>query len=146
LNVHPDGTITQSTFKNVLDNERDELGVPRANLDWRLNALDKRSIRELQKIIGEEVGRSEIGRIRLKEWLQDESAINKDWTLPLEWLAQHGHNAQCKQPKKRSSRCKLQGFRTFKFIHSGFFMFPDIGGGQSDHSLYLHSPTGSPAT
>jgi choline dehydrogenase-like flavoprotein len=66
----------------LLDKEKDELGVPRANLDWRLSAIDKRGIRLLQEIIGEEVGRSEIGRIRLKEWLRDESN-NSDWTPAL---------------------------------------------------------------
>jgi len=66
----------------VLDSDRDELGMPRANLDWRLSAIDKKSIRQLQEIIGEEVGRSEIGRIRLKEWLRDKDN-NSDWTSAL---------------------------------------------------------------
>jgi choline dehydrogenase-like flavoprotein len=65
-----------------LDRETDELGVPRANLDWRLSAIDKKSIRQLQKIIGEEVGRSEIGRIRMKKWLRDEKK-NNDWPTTL---------------------------------------------------------------
>lgn len=66
----------------LLDTEKDELGMPRANLDWRLSAIDKRSIRLLQEIIGEEVGRSEIGRVRLKEWLRDENN-DTDWTPAL---------------------------------------------------------------
>jgi choline dehydrogenase-like flavoprotein len=64
-----------------LDNELDELGVPRVILDWRLSALDKKSIRLLQEVVGEEVGRTEIGRIRLMEWLRDET--NDDWTPAL---------------------------------------------------------------
>lgn len=65
-----------------LDSEKDELGVPRATLDWRLSPIDKQSIRLLQKVIGEEVGRAEIGRVRLKEWLRDENN-NTDWTPAL---------------------------------------------------------------
>ncbi|MBI1767594.1 MAG: GMC family oxidoreductase [Bacteroidetes bacterium] len=65
-----------------LDKEKDELGVPRVNLDWRLSAIDKKSIRQLQEVLGEEVGRSEIGRVRLKEWLQDENN-DSDWTSAL---------------------------------------------------------------
>jgi choline dehydrogenase-like flavoprotein len=61
-----------------LDSEFDELGVPRANVNWRLLPIDKKSIRNLQKAIGEEVGRSEIGRVRLKEWLEDENN-DSDW-------------------------------------------------------------------
>ncbi len=66
----------------LLDNEKDALGVPRANLDWRLSPIEKKSIRLLQEIVGEQVGRSEIGRIRLKEWLRDENN-NTDWTPTL---------------------------------------------------------------
>jgi len=38
-------------------------------------------VRHLQEVIGEEVGRSEIGRVRLKEWLQDEN--NNTWPSTL---------------------------------------------------------------
>jgi choline dehydrogenase-like flavoprotein len=55
-----------------LDTELDALGVPRANLDWRLTPLEKRSLRSLQEIIGREMGRYDIARIRINDWLQNE--------------------------------------------------------------------------
>lgn len=53
----------------MLDEERDALGVPRVKLDWRLTELDKRSIRRTHELIGEEVGRAGVGRVRLMDWL-----------------------------------------------------------------------------
>ena len=59
---NPDSRVTLST-------ERDALGMPRVKLDWRLTELDKRSIRAYYKLLGQEVGRSEVGRVQLRDWL-----------------------------------------------------------------------------
>jgi choline dehydrogenase-like flavoprotein len=53
--------------------EKDELGVPRADLNWQLSHLDKKTVFELNKLIGQEVGRAGIGRVKLKDWLADDS-------------------------------------------------------------------------
>ena len=57
----------------TLDNEKDELGMPRAMLHWELTPLEKRSIRTIYQIIGEQAGISEKGRVRLLEYLWDEN-------------------------------------------------------------------------
>jgi choline dehydrogenase-like flavoprotein len=59
---NPDSRVTLST-------ERDALGMPRVKLDWRLTELDKRSIRTYYKLLGQEVGRTGVGRVQLREWL-----------------------------------------------------------------------------
>jgi choline dehydrogenase-like flavoprotein len=56
----------------TLDTEKDSLGMPRATLHWELTPFEKRSIRQLYKLIGQEVGRTGIGRVRLMEYLRDE--------------------------------------------------------------------------
>ncbi len=56
----------------TLDTERDALGVPRAHLNWALTALEKRSIRKLYELIGQEAGRAGIGRIQMMDYLHDE--------------------------------------------------------------------------
>jgi choline dehydrogenase-like flavoprotein len=48
-----------------LTHERDALGVPRVQLEWRLGALDKRSIRRAQRLLGRALGRSGLGRLQL---------------------------------------------------------------------------------
>jgi choline dehydrogenase-like flavoprotein len=56
----------------LLDSETDQLGLPRIKLDWQLTELDKRSIRITNQLIGEELGRMELGRLQLVDWLQSE--------------------------------------------------------------------------
>ena len=57
----------------TLDTERDSLGMRRAHLHWALTELDKRSIRTIHMLLGTHVGRADVGRLRLEEWLRDES-------------------------------------------------------------------------
>jgi choline dehydrogenase-like flavoprotein len=56
----------------LLDTEKDQLGLPRINLDWQLTELEKRSVRVTNQLIGEELGRMELGRLQLVDWLQSE--------------------------------------------------------------------------
>jgi len=67
---NPDSRVTLSA-------EKDALGVPRARLDWRLTELDKRSIRTYYKVLGQEMGRSGVGRVQLHDWL-----LSDDRTWP----------------------------------------------------------------
>lgn len=54
-----------------LSNEKDALGVPRANLHWSLTDLDKRSLRRILEIIGEEAGKAGFARLRFAEEFRD---------------------------------------------------------------------------
>jgi choline dehydrogenase-like flavoprotein len=53
----------------TLGTEKDPMGMPRAKLDWQLTELDKRSIRTYYKVLGQEMGRSGVGRVQLRDWL-----------------------------------------------------------------------------
>ncbi|HET9486993.1 MAG TPA: GMC family oxidoreductase [Chryseosolibacter sp.] len=68
---NPDSRVT-------LDGERDALGMRRVILNWKLTDLEKRSLRSFHEAIGLEAGRSEVGRVKLMEWLLDE----RDHTWP----------------------------------------------------------------
>ncbi len=57
----------------TLDTEKDELGVPRAHLNWELTALDKRSIRTIFHILGQQMAIAGLGRIRINDYLRDEN-------------------------------------------------------------------------
>jgi choline dehydrogenase-like flavoprotein len=57
----------------TIDNERDALNMPRASLHWDLTPLEKRSIRKIYEIIGRELGKAGIGRVRLMTYLRDEN-------------------------------------------------------------------------
>lgn len=53
--------------------EKDELGVPRVNLHWELTALDKRSVRKIHQLIGQQFGIAGLGRVKLESFLRDEN-------------------------------------------------------------------------
>ena len=63
----------------VLGRDRDQLGMRRGNLDWRLSALDKRSARILVELVGQEIARLELGRLQMADWLaRDDDAWSDD--------------------------------------------------------------------
>jgi choline dehydrogenase-like flavoprotein len=57
----------------VLSDRRDALGMPRANLDWRLGALDKRSAAVLVDTVAGEFARLGLGAVVPEPWLGDGS-------------------------------------------------------------------------
>jgi choline dehydrogenase-like flavoprotein len=59
-----------------LTNDRDRLGLPKLKVDWRLSREDKRAIVESTLLIGQELGRLKLGRLKLEDWLLSEEA---DW-------------------------------------------------------------------
>jgi hypothetical protein len=56
-----------------LDTDTDALGMRRAMLHWELTPLEKRSIRTIYEIIGQQLGIAAKGRVRLMEYLRDEN-------------------------------------------------------------------------
>ncbi len=62
--------------KISLDTTKDSLGVPRSKLHWVLSSLEKKSIRKMQGIIGQQVGISGIGRLKLLDYLHDENDMS----------------------------------------------------------------------
>lgn len=56
----------------TLQADKDALGMSRVALHWQLTPLEKRSIRKLYELIGQQVGLAGVGRVRLMEWLHDE--------------------------------------------------------------------------
>lgn len=57
----------------TLGKEKDELGVPRANLHWELTPLDKYSVRRIYQLFGQQAGIAGVGRVKLYEFLRDEN-------------------------------------------------------------------------
>jgi choline dehydrogenase-like flavoprotein len=55
-----------------LAEEKDRLGLNRIVLDWQLTELDKRGLSLLPRLLGLELGRLNLGRVRLADWLAGE--------------------------------------------------------------------------
>jgi len=64
-----------------LTHDLDELGVPLVSLDWKLNSLDKKSIRKSFELLGQEIGKAGMGRVHLREWLRDPTS--EEWSSEL---------------------------------------------------------------
>jgi choline dehydrogenase-like flavoprotein len=105
-----------------LSKVKDALGVPRANLHWELTVLDKYSIRKLYHLLGQQVGITGLGRIKLYEFLQDKNdntfpdSTNGGWH-------HMGTTRMAEDPKKGvvNANCKLHGIANLFIAGSACF-------------------------
>ncbi len=109
----------------LLDSERDGLGVPRVKLDWQLTELDKRSIRKTHELIGEEVGRAGVGRVRLMDWLLTSEPM---WPSTLGGGWHHMGTTRMHDDARKGvvdANCKVHGLANL-FV-AGSAVFPTAG-------------------
>lgn len=104
--------------------EKDGLGMPKANLNWELSEIDKISLKKIAKLIAVRFGAKNIGRIRLDEFLRENSN-----TPPIYSAGWHhmGTTKMNDDPKKGviDSNCRVHGIRNL-FI-AGSSCFPTAG-------------------
>lgn len=106
-----------------LSNEKDSLGVPRADLHWKLTALDKYSVRRIYQIFAQQVGIANIGRVKLYEFLRDETddtfpdSTNGGWH-------HMGTTRMSNNPKEGvvDSNCKVHGISNLFVAGSGCYV------------------------
>ncbi|NNL65466.1 MAG: GMC family oxidoreductase, partial [Myxococcales bacterium] len=55
--------------------EVDALGLPRVELDWRMGSLEQHTLRTMAKTLAGELGRLNLGRLRLDPWLGGDAEI-----------------------------------------------------------------------
>ena len=93
----------------TLGRERDALGMPRATLDWRLTSLDRRSFRAFYEVLGRELGRSGVGRVRMLDWV---SSGSESWPASLGGGWHHmGTTRMHDDPKQGvvDANCRMHG-------------------------------------
>jgi len=117
--------IEQSPNPNsrvTIGNEKDELGVPRANLHWELTALDKRSIRRIYQLIGQQMGVAGIARVKLMDYLADENDNSFPDTTNGGWHHM-GTTRMSDDPKKGvvNANCQVHGIDNLYVAGSGCF-------------------------
>jgi choline dehydrogenase-like flavoprotein len=57
----------------VISSEKDELGMYRADLDWKMVSIDKKTVVEAAKLLAQQVGASGLGRVRLPEYMMEDN-------------------------------------------------------------------------
>ena len=115
---NPDSRIALST-------ERDALGLNRIRIDWRLNDQDKRTIRVMTQAIGSELGRLNMGRVRLADWLLEDGPT---WSPDTTGGSHHmGTTRMSYDPKSgvTTADCRVHGIENLYV--AGSSVFPTSG-------------------
>ncbi len=86
---NPDSRVT-------LTSERDNIGMLRAELDWQLSASDRHSVRRTMEIVGTEIGRAGLGRLKI---LFEEGG--SDWPADLAGGFHHMGTTRMSEDPKR---------------------------------------------
>jgi choline dehydrogenase-like flavoprotein len=105
--------------------ERDELGMQRVALDWRLSDVDRHNVRRSLELLGAELGRAGIGRLRI---LFDEN--EPGWPDDLGGGQHHmGTTRMSDDPKQGvvDRNCRVHGMSNLYV--AGSSVFPTPGGG-----------------
>ncbi len=105
-----------------LSNEKDALGVRRANLHWALSPIDKRTMRKINEVIGQLVGAADIGRVKLYDFLRDESDTSMPDFTSGGW--HHiGTTRMSDDPRKGvvDPNCKVHGIQNLYIAGSACF-------------------------
>jgi choline dehydrogenase-like flavoprotein len=108
----------------VLVRDRDQLGVHRAALDWRLSDVDRENVRRTLEIFGAEIGAAGIGRLKI---LHGENETG--WPDDLDGGQHHmGTTRMSDDPKQGvvDSDCRVHGMSNL-FV-AGSSVFPTPGG------------------
>lgn len=110
----------------TLNGEFDSLGVPKIDLKWVLSPIDKKTIREIIKLLGQQIGSYGLGRVKIYDFLLDE----EDQTMPNETSGAWHHMGTTRMnsnPKEGvvDSNCKVHGLNNL-FI-AGASCFPTGG-------------------
>jgi choline dehydrogenase-like flavoprotein len=105
-----------------LINERDSLGVPRAHLHWELSDMEKRSIRKIYELIGQQFGKHNIGRLKIMDYLIHETEHSWPSFTGGGWHHM-GTTRMHEDPKKGivDSTCKVHGINNLFIAGSSCF-------------------------
>ncbi|MDH3664308.1 MAG: GMC family oxidoreductase, partial [Alphaproteobacteria bacterium] len=124
------------------EDDVDAFGMPRAVLDWRLTEQDHISMRKLAEVMGAELARTGLGRLKLHDWFMEEPA--DDWMMRfhgspeaerfayLDWISNHniGTTRMADDPKQGvvDGDCKMH--HVDNFYIAGSSVFPTSGSAQ----------------
>jgi len=113
--------------------ERDALGMNRVRLRWTAGMLDRVTVQKTMTLLAEELGRLQIGRVRINELLLEDS---QKWIENLDWFGHHlGTTRMSADPRRGvvDPDCRVHGIDNL-YVASGS-VFPT--GGYADPTLTI---------
>lgn len=108
-----------------LSHERDELGMPRVELDWKVGELERTTVEQTVSLLAQEFGRMEIGRVLINQLLLEDSDA---WSRNLSWFGHHmGTTRMSDNPRTGvvDKDCKVHGMANLYVASSS--VFPTCG-------------------
>ena len=117
---NPDSRVTLST-------EIDALGSRRAQLNWQLSELDKRTVLELARAMGREFSRLNLGTLETMPWLEDGSPQwPVDATVGNHPIGGYHHMGTTRMSNAASqgvvnANCTVHGYRNLHIAGSSIF-------------------------
>ncbi len=127
---NPNSRVTLST-------EKDAMGMPRVRFNWQLTELDKRSIRTYYKLLGQEMGRTGVGRVQLRDWLLSD---DRTWPSFLSGGWHHmGTTRMHTDPKQGvvDANCRVHGLANLYV--AGSAVYPTAGSANPTFTLVAMS-------
>jgi choline dehydrogenase-like flavoprotein len=109
----------------TLSADLDALDQPRARLDWRLGAQERRSVQQTMMLLAAEFGRLGVGRVRFNELLLEDDAR---WSENLSWFGHHmGTTRMSEDPASGvvNPDCRVHGLANLYV--AGSSVFPTSG-------------------
>ena len=109
----------------LLSEKVDALGMPRANVRWKLTELTRHTIREFAGTLGEEFRRAGIGEIELQPWVFEDSS---PWTMHITDQFHHIGTARMSDSPRTGvvdQNCQVHGVTNFYI--GGSAVFPTSG-------------------
>ncbi|WP_156842003.1 FAD-dependent oxidoreductase [Novosphingobium aquimarinum] len=111
----------------VLGEDRDALGIPRVQLDWKLSELDVTSVAGLVGALRRELERKGLGRVEPADWLRDPSQgwVN-DSLVSMHPIGGYHHMGTTRMATDRSAGvvdadCKVHGIANLHIAGSSVF-------------------------
>lgn len=114
---NPDSRVT-------LDDTRDSLGLPRVRLDWRLSEIDKRTARHACRLVGEELARLGLARMRVDSWLMADDGSWNDLGVRYHHI---GTTRMSDDPKQGVVDCNCRVHGIANLYVAGSSVFPTAG-------------------
>ena len=109
----------------LLDEERDQLGLRRAMLDWRLTTEDRKTVAVFMKTLASELGRLEAGRVKIEEWV-----LNPESPWPKSMYAGNHHMGTTRMSRERDKGVVDPDCRSHDVDNlyiGGSSVFPTVG-------------------
>jgi len=107
----------------LLGDETDALGVPRVKLNWQLTELDKNTLLKTFEVIGQEAGRTGMGRVVIKDWLLEEDPFGSPTSLAADGWHHMGTTRMHDNPQEGvvDANCKVHGIGNLYVAGSAAF-------------------------